>query len=110
MKKFLKWTIIILILSAIGLGTFAYYSAQTIINTYVKDTIIERYNSNPDIDYLVTIGNIKLDIFNGGVKLLNIKVQPKDSLVVLVSNLNQQLRTNTYFDVTIKEVSISGFN
>ena len=110
LKKIILWVFIILVVSVIGLGSYVYFNAQNIINQIVIENIIEKNNSNPSSKYKLTLEKVRVNLLAGSVKLINLTVQPKDSLVVVKNEMNKQVYANTSLIISIHEISLAGFD
>jgi hypothetical protein len=110
LKKVFLWPLSILILTlGIGLG-YLYFNAQKITQNIIRNKIIKSYNESDETQYLLSLEKIKLNIWDGSIRLINVKATPKDSLVILERNLDGSTIANTSLTVHVKEIALLGFD
>ncbi|MFT4753106.1 MAG: hypothetical protein ACI85Q_000642 [Salibacteraceae bacterium] len=110
MKKSVIWISLLVVTVLTFIAIFLFNNAQDIANGIIRDEIIKKYNKNPDTQYQISIGEINLNIISGSIQLKMVKVQPKDSLVVLEHSLDGLLISNTFFQLSIAEIALTGFD
>ena len=77
---------------------------------FIGQRFIKKYNNSEDAKYIISIDKINLHILSGSVKLKNIEVLPKDSLMFLGGYYHGEPVGNTSFKISIEEVKLNGFD
>ncbi len=108
-KKIIIGSILFLTVLA-GITTYLFFNAEDIANTIIRNDIVKKYNESENSHYLISIDDINLNIISGSIKLLDIKLIPKDSLVILKRDSDGKTLENTFFHLHIHEISLTGFD
>lgn len=108
-KKIIIASILFLTILTGGI-TYLFFNAENIANNIIRNDIVKKYNDSEESLYLISIDDIRLNIISGSIKLHEIKLIPKDSLVILKRDSDGKTLENTFFHLSINEISLTGFD
>jgi hypothetical protein len=109
-KKIILWVVSVISILLIGGASYIYFNAQSIANNILREEIITKYNSSPQTQYTISLESVRLNLFTNSVKLINLKVTPKDSLNTLKRTIDGKLIRNTFIELHITEIYLKNFD
>ena len=109
-KRILFITFMFLTFLVLGVGTYVYFNIQNIAKDFLRNEIITKYNKSPDTQYIVTLGEVDLNLLSGSVILNNLNVVPKDSLVSYKSSVSGIIYKSTTLIIDIDQIELSNFD
>ena len=109
-KKIILWVVSIISILLIGGASYIYLNAQSIVNDILREEIIIKYNSSPQTQYTISLESVRLNLLSNSIKLINLQVTPKDSLITLKRTIDGKVIRNTFVELHISEIYLKNFD